>query len=146
MAGDHGALTPAAQRGLKLFGTKARCGECHAGPNFTDELFHNIGVPGDPGRGGVTEKPEDIGAFKTPTLREVARTAPYLHDGSMATLLEVVEFYDRGGLPHAHLDVKVSKLGLTLEERLDLVAFMEALSGHVVEGTAVAALPDKERR
>jgi cytochrome c peroxidase len=146
MAGDAQALSPAAQRGLGLFGTKAHCGECHAGSNFTDELFHNLGLSGDPGRSAVTENARDQGAFKTPTLREVALTAPYMHDGSKATLLEVVEFYDQGATPHPNLDARIRKLGLTLEERQDLVTFMEALSGRIVEGVPPDSAPDKERR
>jgi cytochrome c peroxidase len=133
LAGDPGALSASAERGLRLFGGKAKCGECHSGANFTDELFHALGVEGDPGRGAVTRDNRDDGRFKTPTLREVARTAPYMHDGSMATLAEVVDHYDRGGKTHPNLDPKMTKLELTQQEREDLVAFMEALSGTVVE-------------
>jgi cytochrome c peroxidase len=138
LAGKPGALSPAAQRGLTLFGRKARCGECHAGPNFTDEDFHCLGVSHDPGRSAVTKSPKDLGSFKTPTLREIARTAPYMHDGSVATLAEVVEYYDKGGQPHPNLDEKMKPLSLTPGEKADLVAFMEALSGTVVDGTAPA--------
>ena len=133
MAGEQAALSAPAQRGLKLFGGKARCGECHAGANFTDEQFHALGLQGDAGRGTVTKDPKDQGRFKTPTLREVARTAPYMHDGSIATLLEVIDYYDRGGAEHPNLDPKMTKLSLTREEKEDLVAFLHSLSGQVVE-------------
>ena len=96
------ALSPLAQHGLRLFRGRARCARCHSGSNLTDEDFHNIGVswahrPYDAGRAVVTGVPEDTGKFKTPTLREIARTAPYMHDGSIASLEGVIEFYDRGG-------------------------------------------------
>jgi cytochrome c peroxidase len=133
VAGDPNALSPAAQRGLELFGAKARCGECHSGPNFTDEAFHSLGVSADTGRGGVTGVAQDVGAFKTPTLREIGRTAPYMHDGSLATLADVVDYYDRGCSPHPNLSSKIVKLGLTAQERSDLVEFLEALSGTIVE-------------
>ncbi|MCP5037802.1 MAG: cytochrome-c peroxidase, partial [Rhodobacteraceae bacterium] len=96
--GDPRALSVSELRGLELFEGKARCNQCHSGFNFTDEEYHNIGVGWDKrridlGRYSVTSLQQDIGAFKTPTLREVARTAPYMHDGSMASLDEVIEFY-----------------------------------------------------
>ena len=101
-AGDKDALSAAAVRGLELFNGKANCKACHTGFNFTDESYHNLGVGTDKqnpdeGRFIVTKKEEDWGAFKTPTLREVARTAPYMHDGSLKTIEEVVDFYTRGG-------------------------------------------------
>jgi cytochrome c peroxidase len=98
-------------------------------------------VSTDPGREAVTSRPQDRGAFKTPTLREVARTAPYMHDGSMATLLEVIEYYDRGCAPHPNLPAKIQKLQLTAGEKADLVAFLESLSGRIVDNpaTVVAA-------
>jgi len=128
-----------------------------ATPNFSDNKFHNIGVAakgrdfaslarraagiGDPaelafhadytelGRFIVTRQPKDIGAFKTPGLREVALTAPYMHDGSEATLLDVVNFYDRGGETNPYLDGGIVALKLTEQEKADLVAFMESLTG-----------------
>jgi cytochrome c peroxidase len=133
LAGDKQALSPLAQQGLTLFGGKARCSECHSGPNFTDELFHCLGLPGDKGRGGVAGHEKALGEFKTPSLREIALTAPYMHDGSVPTLAEVVEVYDRGGTPHPNLSPKMTKLGLTAEEKKALVAFMESLSGRMVE-------------
>jgi cytochrome c peroxidase len=133
LAGDTEALSPQAQRGLVLFGGKARCGECHSGPNFSDELFHTLGLGADPGRGAVTRVETDRGAFKTPTLREIAKTAPYMHDGSLATLEEVVDYYDKGGTPHPNLSPKMTRLGLTEEERSDLLSFLRSLSGTIVE-------------
>lgn len=139
LAGDDQALSPLAQHGMKLFGGKARCSECHSGPNFTDELFHCLGLPGDAGRSGVAGHEKSVGEFKTPSLREVALTAPYMHDGSVATLAEMVEVYDRGGTPHANLSPKMTKLGLSSDEKRAIVAFMEALSGRVVELEATQA-------
>ena len=139
LAGDEQALSPLAQQGMKLFGGKARCGECHSGPNFTDELFHCLGLPGDAGRGAVTGHEKSVGEFKTPSLREVALTAPYMHDGSVATLAETVEVYDRGGTPHPNLSPKMTKLGLSADEKKAIVAFMQALSGRVVELEATQA-------
>jgi cytochrome c peroxidase len=136
LAGRQDAMSPAAQRGLVLFGKKARCGDCHAGPNFTDEDFHCLGVSHDPGRQAVTGAAKDFGSFKTPTLREVALTAPYMHNGSVATLAEVVEYYDKGGQAHPNLDEKMKPLSLSASEKADLVAFMQALSGTVVDGPA----------
>jgi cytochrome c peroxidase len=139
LAGDDQALSPLARQGMALFGGKARCSECHSGPNFTDELFHCLGLPGDKGRGGVRGEEKAVGEFKTPSLREVALTAPYMHDGSVATLAEVVEVYDRGGTPHVNLSPKITKLGLSADEKKAIVAFLEALSGRVVELEATQA-------
>ena len=151
MHGDPGALTEEQRRGLLVFRVKANCNECHVGPNFTDERFHNTGIAWregqllDPGRFGVTGKPEDRGAFKTPTLREVANTAPYMHDGSLVTLEEVVEHYDRGGNPNPQLDPEIRPLHLSAEEKRDLVAFLQALSGEISEGAAPAE-PARRRK
>jgi cytochrome c peroxidase len=133
VAGDHTALDPSAMRGLALFAAKARCGECHSGARFTDDAFHTLGIGDDPGRSKITGLPADLGAFRTPSLREVALTAPYMHDGSLATLAEVVDYHDRGGNPHPGLDPRLKPLGLTAQEKADLVAFLEALSGTVVQ-------------
>jgi cytochrome c peroxidase len=133
IAGDESALSDRARRGLAVFGGKARCGECHTGPNFTDEAFYSLGVGPDTGRQAVTARVTDHGAFKTPTLREISRTAPYMHDGSLATLTEVVDYYDKGCAPHPNLPAKIQKLDLTAEEKADLVAFLESLSGRVID-------------
>jgi cytochrome c peroxidase len=137
-AGDPSALPVAARRGLALFEGKARCAPCHAGFNFTDEGYHNIGIgmdreKPDLGRYSVTKIEADRGAFKTPTLRDVARRPPYMHDGSLKTLEEVVAFYDKGGVPSPWLAKQIQPLDLTAEEQADLVAFIRALNGHVAE-------------
>ena len=138
-AGEPTALTPKAQLGLRLFRGRARCSRCHSGSNLTDEDFHNTGVswghrPYDAGRAVVTGVPEDTGKFKTPTLREIERTAPYMHDGSIATLEEVVDFYDRGGNDNPFRDQELRPLKMTEEEKTALVAFLESLSGEIREG------------
>ena len=139
--GDAQSLSGQARLGLSIFRGKGRCTTCHAGPNLTDERFHNPGVawPGaqlrDPGRFAVSGNPEDRGAFKTPTLREAVRTAPYMHDGSLATLNDVVEYYDKGGNPNPGLDSDLRQLHLTVEEKRALVAFLRSLSGTVREGS-----------
>jgi len=145
-AGDAAALSPAAKRGLALFEGKARCVSCHAGFNFTDESYHNLGVgmdrpAPDLRRHTITGREEHKGAFKTPTLRDVARH-PYMHDGSVASLADVVALYDRGGTPNAWLSGEIRPLSLTVEERADLVAFLEALTGEVApEVTSPPRLP-----
>jgi cytochrome c peroxidase len=138
--GDRGALSREQQLGLRVFRGKGNCTACHVGPNFTDERLHNTGIAWrdgrlqDDGRFGVTGKDEDRGAFKTPTLREVARTAPYMHDGSLPTLDAVAEFYSGGGRPNPHLDSELRPLRLTVQEKLALVAFLKSLSGSVRAG------------
>jgi cytochrome c peroxidase len=136
-AGDRSALSASARRGLALFQGKAGCGQCHAGPNLTDEEFHNTGVAWrtstltDEGRFAVTHSPADRGAFKTPTLREISRTAPYMHDGSFSTLAEVIEYYNSGGKKNSALDPKLRPLHLTTAEKGDILAFLGALEGRV---------------
>jgi cytochrome c peroxidase len=138
--GDRHALSTEQQAGLQIFRGKGNCTACHVGPNFSDEKLHNTGVTWrdgrlqDEGRFAVSGKGEDRGAFKTPTLREVARTAPYMHDGSLGTLDAVIEFYDRGGNPNPHLDPELRPLNLTSEERQALITFLHALSGRVQDG------------
>ena len=133
--GNQQAMDVAAVRGMALFKGKARCLLCHGGPNLTDNRFHNLGVPQvgplaeDLGRYNITHQESDKGAFKTPTLRSIAETAPYMHDGAFKTLEEVVDFLDQGGGANAHLSPLVKKLGLTADEKADLVAFLKALSG-----------------
>ena len=125
---------------MRVFLGRGNCWSCHSGPNLTDERFHNTGVAFrdgqllDPGRFAVTHDPAHRGAFKTPTLREVARTAPYMHDGSLATLDAVVDHYDRGGTANPGLDSSVGPLGLSSDDKRALVAFLHALSGQVHEG------------
>jgi cytochrome c peroxidase len=139
-AGDTTALSTEARRGRRLFDGRARCSVCHRGPNFTDEQFHNTGVawrdgtPTDSGRFAVTRRERDIGAFKTPTLREIARTAPYMHDGSTASLGDVIDFYDRGGIANPYLARELQPLGLNDDEKHALGAFLRTLSGRIREG------------
>ncbi|MGD9636348.1 MAG: cytochrome-c peroxidase [Pirellulales bacterium] len=134
-ASDAHPISESAIRGGELFfSDKTACTACHVGANFTDELYHNLGVgmdaaKPDVGRMEVTKNEKDRGAFKTPTIRNVSLTGPYMHDGSQKTLAEVVEWYDKGGHPNPNLDEKIKPLKLTAEEKADLVAFMEALTG-----------------
>lgn len=132
--GTHGAMTTEERQGFWLFESRGRCWQCHSGVNYSDESFHNTGVSfgsrdRDVGRFKVTSKPEDRFAFKTPTLRGVALTPPYMHDGSVQTLRGVVEFYNKGGAPQDPLlDKRMKPLGLSNEEVTQLVAFLKALS------------------
>ena len=132
--GDAGALSAQQVEGFKLFAGKGNCVACHSGANFTDNGFHNLGLASwgvsEPDMGRYAQKPVNVmrGAFKTPTLREVARTAPYFHDGSAKTLMEVVEHYDRGGEAKSNLSPNIHPLGLSLAEKQALVAFLESLS------------------
>lgn len=133
MAGDKTAMTPEQIEGFMIF-KKAACIACHRGFNFTEGRFANIGVgmdkpTPDVGRYAITKDPKDWGAFKTPTLRDVSRTYPYMHDGSLATLEEVVEYYDRGGIPNKKLDSLIRPLGMTPEQKKALVSFLRALDG-----------------
>ena len=134
VAGDRSAMQPSAVRGMRLFNGKARCRTCHGGPMLSDQGFHNLGVgmdrpQPDIGREAVTKDPKDHGRFKTPSLRNVALTWPYMHDGSVRSLADVVEFYDAGGVRNPTLDIFVMPLELTDDEQKDLVAFLEALTG-----------------
>ena len=133
-AGDKKAMSEEQIRGMNVFFQKAQCDRCHIGFNFTDGSYMNIGIGMDKakpdlGRFNVTKKDEDKGAFKTPTLREIAHTAPYMHDGSLKTLEEVVEHYDKGGIKNQWLNHQMKPLNLTKQDKGDLVAFMKALSG-----------------
>ncbi len=137
LAGDRAALTAEQRKGLELFRGKAGCISCHLGPNLTDEEFHVTGAgrAPDAGRYEVTRREEDRGAFKTPSLRQVAQAAPYFHDGSAATLEEVIEHYDKGGREGLeNLDGEMRPLRLTEEEKRELGAFLRALTGTVREG------------
>ena len=139
-AGNARALEGLAMRGFDVFRERAGCTSCHAGPNFTDERFHNTGVAwtgtgfADAGRFAITGVERDRGAFKTPTLRDLVRTAPYMHDGSLATLGEVIEFYTEGGRSNPNLDPLIRPRPLTAEDKRALVAFLESLTGRVQEG------------
>jgi cytochrome c peroxidase len=128
-------MSEEAKRGRDIFfSEKGNCTACHVGANLADEKYHNIGIgmdksEPDVGRFAVTKDPKDTGGFKTPTVRNVALSAPYMHDGSVATLEEVVEWYDKGGHPNPHLSEKIRPLKLSAQEKSDLVAFMKACTG-----------------
>jgi cytochrome c peroxidase len=139
LTGEKDALSEEAQEGMRLFLGEAGCAHCHRGPLLSDQKFYRLGVdPGDKGRGGITGKREDDYRFRTPSLRNVALTGPYMHDGSQKTLEDVVTFYYRGaptthpeGLP---LDVK-PLLGQSFSEVAPLVAFLKSLTGKAPEVT-----------
>ncbi|MFQ6004018.1 MAG: cytochrome-c peroxidase [Woeseia sp.] len=123
--GDTDVLTEAEMRGLIVFQGKGRCSQCHSGWNLTDEKYHNIGIgwdlpESDEGRFAVTKDEIDTGAFKTPTLRDVALTGPYMHDGWFDTLEQVVGYYSSGVIANPYLDVELRRSNLTLEETLEL--------------------------
>lgn len=128
--GVHDGMTPSERHGFWLYESSGQCWRCHSGLNFSDEGFHNTGVgwgQSDLGRFAVTLKESDRGRFKTPTLRGVKLTAPYMHNGSMKTLEEVVEFYNNGGRANPHLDPAIRPLGLSKDDLRDLVAFLKSL-------------------
>jgi cytochrome c peroxidase len=132
IGGDEKAISSAAKRGFDLFNGKAGCAECHSGWNFTDGAFYDIGTGKgeDIGRGRVfPNSPKLQYAFKVPTLRDVARRGPYMHDGSEATLDAVIELYDRGGIDRPSRSELIKALGLSAPEKADLVAFLESLTG-----------------
>lgn len=144
-AGDDGALGPAAKKGLVVFAGKGRCQRCHLGANFSDGFFHNTGVTpsadgDDSGRYAVTPFKRAFRAFKTVPLRGVALTGPYMHNGALKTLADVVEFYNRGGDLAEERDMEMKPLALTAEEKEDLVAFLESLTSPAVP-VAAPVLP-----
>ena len=128
-------MSESAIRGQELFfGKKASCSNCHVGANLADEKYHNLGVgmkvdKPDLGRFEITQDEKDKVAFKTPTIRNVALSAPYMHDGSQRTLEEVVEHYNKGGIANPWLSEKITPLNLTAQEKIDLVEFMRACTG-----------------
>jgi cytochrome c peroxidase len=141
LSGRAGAFSDLELEGLRLFRDKARCYLCHSGNRFTDEAFHNTGVAWregalqDEGRAAITGKLYHKGAFKTPTLREVGRRGPYMHDGSLATLEDVIEFYDRGGNKNPYLDENIVPLHLSEAEKKALLAFLRTgLAGSIRDG------------
>jgi cytochrome c peroxidase len=161
MRGKKDAMSDAAIRGMAIYQGKGHCTLCHNGPNFTDQGFHNLGVPDPPymkdpkvlasirfdaqrmgikdyrkldrdlGRYLVTKDPADKGAFKTPTLRNVTQTGPYMHNGALETLLDVIDFYDRGGGESPNKSKLLEPLGLSKEEKADLIEFLKALTGNL---------------
>jgi cytochrome c peroxidase len=140
-AGETRALNALERQGLQVFRDKGGCTSCHAGPNLTDERFHNTGVAWnggeflDEGRFAVSGVERDRGAFKTPTLRDLSMTAPYMHDGSLRTLEEVVDFYSDGGRATPNLDPLITPRRLSTEDKHALVAFLLTLTGRVREGS-----------
>lgn len=155
------AISPGAQRGFRVF-LAAKCDSCHLIMTeglhpfalkyvvFTDGKFHNLGVDSaksnpDPGLYAITGNPEDWGRFRTPTLRNITLTAPYFHDGSAASLADVVEFYNKGGVKNRNLDPALRPLNLSTEEKQDLILFLESLTtSGVSELEQEAHLADKE--
>jgi len=132
-AGDPRALSFEERAGMWIYEGRGGCWRCHRGPNFSDESFHNTGVgavDGRPqaGRGAITGEARDRGKFRTPGLRRLTETAPYMHDGSLGTLEEVVEFYRRGGGANSNLSSRLRPLELSDEDAAHLVAFLRALS------------------
>ena len=147
-AGDKSALSESAQNGMKLFFGKATCSACHSGSNFTDNAFHNVGVgmdaeKPDQGRAAISKLGGDTGSFKTPGLRDIHRSPPYMHDGSLKTLEEVIEHYNKGGVPNDYLDEEIFPLKLTDQEKKDLLEFLtEGLAGEDYPNHKPPKLPE----
>jgi cytochrome c peroxidase len=130
--GDSAAVSPGVKRGFDVF-KKSKCDGCHSGVLFTDQQFHNVGIGMDKenydvGRFKVTNLEQDRGAFKTPTLRDIAKSAPYFHDGSTPTLIEAVKVVLAGGRPNPYLDARLKAQSLTDQELADLLEFLGSLS------------------
>jgi cytochrome c peroxidase len=153
-AGDPDAVSEDVKKGHKLFFGNAFCNNCHLGPNLTDSQFHNLGVGWDPetqafadeGRFVVSKVESDKGAFKTPSLRDVSKRPPYMHDGSIKTLVEVVKLYQKGGEPNPYLDRKIDRryaeqLDLSDDQIMQLVEFMRSLDGEGYQDTAPIEFP-----
>jgi len=135
--GDRTALTPREQQGLDLFRGRGNCTACHVGPTFSDERLHNTGVAWRDG--ALTDVGGGRGDFKTPTLREVAHTGPYMHDGSLTTLEQVVDFYSDGGRRNPFIDPEIRPLDLTTAEKAALVAFLRSLTSSTVAAARAAS-------
>ena len=161
LGGDQQAMSESALRGMELFKGKARCILCHNGPNFTDSQFHNLGVPAAPllehplvqaslrfdakrmnvpeydqvkedlGRYLVTKEDRDKGAFKTPTLRNVTQRDPYMHNGIFQSLEDILDFYDGGGGTVSGKSPLIQPIGLTIQDKRDLLAFLQSLTGEI---------------
>ncbi len=130
--GDPAAMTPQLRHGQWVFESKGGCWKCHTPPLFTDEDFHATGIgvqngKAEAGRAAVTKDEADLGKWKTPTLRGVRLTEPFMHDGSLATLEDVVEFYARGGNAHPELDARMKPLDLSADDKAALLAFLRSL-------------------
>ncbi|MCB0406405.1 MAG: hypothetical protein KDD51_16605 [Bdellovibrionales bacterium] len=148
-AGDETAVSDEVKLGDSLFFGKAECNQCHLGQNFTDSRFHNLGIGweakskkfADEGRVAISKAKEDTGAFKTPGLREVTKHAPYMHDGSVKTLEEVVEHYNKGGNKNPYLSTRIRPLKLNDKEKAALVKLMQALEGEGYQDEAPTTFP-----
>lgn len=140
--GDEKAISAEAKHGFLVFNGNAQCSSCHEGWNFTNEGFQDIGLSSDDvGRGKyLPDVVKMQHAFKTPSLREIARRSPYMHDGSLATLEQVVDHYDRGGVDRPSRSDLMKPLGLTAQEKSDLVAFLNTLNSNLTP-TAAPVLP-----
>lgn len=165
LRGEKDALSAEAKLGMQIFfGERGNCSKCHAGSLLTDQKFYNLGVAElpellsdpqhratrnfflaemgldamdrDPGHFAVTRKNQDMGAFRTPPLRQVEQTGPYMHNGSLATLSEVIEFFNRGGGVDPNKTKEIKPLGLTHDEKLALEAFLRSLTGTYQEVSA----------
>ncbi len=146
LSGDKSALDEAEVRGMTIFLSKGKCVQCHSGPTFSDSQFHNLGVgmnkPNpDLGRVVFSKNKKDTGAFKTPPLRDIMKAAPYMHDGTQATLEEVIAFYNKGGEKNPYLDALMTPLNLTPEETTDLIRFLKALDGNPYPTVQEPTLP-----
>jgi cytochrome c peroxidase len=156
-AGDEGALDARERSGRALFFGRAECSQCHVGPSYSDALFHNLGIGWSPprslvqplaegfadqGRYVVTRVEKDLGAFKTPTLRDCSKHAPYMHDGSMRTLEEAVLHYWRGGFENPWLSERMRPVPMTRDDLEALVAFLRALDGEGYQDTAPSSFPE----
>jgi len=130
--GEQTALTTQEQSGLALFNSaELNCTACHSGFDLSDHSLQNIGqylVYADPGRERITLDPADNGKFKVPTLRNIARTAPYMHDGAMTTLSQVIDHFASGGLAHPNKSAEMTNFAITAEEKADLIAFLNSLT------------------
>jgi len=146
LGGDKKAISSSAVRGINLFFGKAKCSVCHSGPNFTDHQFHNIGVKQqgplkkDVGRQKITKEKFHLAAFKTTGLRDITKTAPYMHDGSVATLEAVIDFYNQGGKVKENISPFINPIGLSEMEKKDLIAFLKSLEGDPIQ-VSVPQLP-----
>jgi len=139
IAGDEAAIPEAAKRGFDLFTGRAKCSQCHATWRFTDDSFHDIGTGGDNdlGRGRLFPKSQALQhAFKVPSLRDVAKRAPYMHDGSLPTLEAVIALYDRGGVDRPSRSEQIGPQQLGDQERNDLIAFLQTLTGDAAQAAS----------
>ncbi|MFC2103406.1 cytochrome-c peroxidase [Bacteroidota bacterium] len=135
VAGNKSALSESAKNGMKLFfSDRLKCSVCHSGPNFTDEKYHNNGTKIDSlnqdfGRYLVTNKEDDRGKFRTPTLRDISRSSPYMHNGSLKGIDALIDFYNKGGIPNQYQNPIIKPLHLNKEEKADLKSFLRSLTG-----------------